>query len=86
LVQEHWYRHLAIADRLIVEARARLADQKKHIFDLERRGEDTCAATALLGLTEETLRLMQSHRATILQKLAGAPQPEPGPAACPDVP
>jgi hypothetical protein len=81
LVQDTWYRHLAIADRLIVEARRRLADQKTHIADLEQQGEDTRTATALLSLLEETLRLMQSHRATILQKLAGLAQPEPRPAA-----
>jgi hypothetical protein len=78
LVQDTWYRHLAIADRLIVEARRRLADQKTHIADLEEHGEDTRTATALLRLLEETLRLMQSHRATILQKLAGQPEPRPG--------
>src|SRR5262245_1702062 len=84
LVEETWYRHLAIADRLIVEARLRLAEQKDRIFDLERRGEDTRRATALLGLIEQTLRLMQSHRATILQKLAGDPQSKPGLATFPD--
>src|SRR5262245_8820039 len=84
LVEETWYRHLAIADRLIVEARLQLAEQKDRIFDLERRGEAKGRATALLGLIEQTLRLMQSHRATILQKLAGDPQSKPGLATFPD--
>jgi hypothetical protein len=70
MVREIWYRHLAIADRLIVEARDCMDSQKQHLSALEHDGEDTSRATALLGLLEETLQLMHCHRATILEKVA----------------
>jgi len=70
MVRETWYRHLAIADRLIVEARDCIDSQKHHLSALEHDGEDTSRATALLGLLEETLHLMHCHRATILEKVA----------------
>src|SRR5262245_7218010 len=70
MVREIWYRHLAIADRLIVEARDCIDSQKQHLSLLEQDGEDTSRAVALLGLLEETLHLMHWHRATILEKVA----------------
>jgi hypothetical protein len=75
-----------MADRLIVEARKCLARQKEHIVDLEQRGQDARTATALLGLLEESLHLMQSHRATILEKLAGCAEPKTGAAPSRDGP
>ena len=78
---EIWYRHLAIADRLIVDVRKCLVRQKQHIVDLEQCGQDTRTATSLLGLLEESLHLMQSHRATILEKLAGCAEPKTGSSA-----
>src|SRR5262249_45369799 len=70
MVREIWYRHLAIADRLIVEARNCMDSQKTHLSGLEIDGEGRGRGTALLGLLEETLQLMHSHRATILEKVA----------------
>ena len=70
MVRETWYRHRAIADRRIVEARDCIDSQKHHLCALEHEGEDTSRATALLGLLEETLHLMHCHRATILEKVA----------------
>jgi len=70
MVREIWYRHLAIADRLIVEARDCIDSQKRHVSALEQDGEDTSRAAALLNLLEETLHLMYCHRATILEKVA----------------
>src|SRR5262245_49351485 len=70
MVREIWYRHLAIADRLIVEARDCIDSQKQHVSALEQDGEDTSRAAALLNLLEETLHLMYRHRATILEKVA----------------
>ena len=70
MVRELWYRHLAIADRLIVEARDCIDNQKQHLSVLEQDGEDTSRAVALLGLLNETLHLMHWHRATILEKVA----------------
>jgi hypothetical protein len=70
MVREIWYRHLAIADRLIVQARDCIDSQKQHLSALEHDGEDTSRATALLSLVEETLHLMHWHRATILEKVA----------------
>ena len=70
MVREIWYRHLAIADRLIVEARDCIDNQKQHLSVLEQDGEDTSRAAALLQLLQETLHLMHCHRATILEKVA----------------
>jgi hypothetical protein len=70
MVREIWHRHLAIADRLIVEARDCIDSQKQHLSALEHDGEDTRRATALLRLLQETLQLMHWHRATILEKVA----------------
>src|SRR5215813_5019179 len=70
MVQETWYRHLAIADRLIVEARECIDTHKQRLSALEHDGQDASTATALLGLLEQTLHLMHWHRATILEKVA----------------
>jgi hypothetical protein len=70
MVRDSWYRHLAIADRLIVEARDSIDRHKQHLRVLAQDGEDTGTATALLSLLEETLHLMHRHRATILTKVA----------------
>jgi hypothetical protein len=70
MVRETWYRHLAIADRLIVEARECIDNHKQHLSALEHDGQDASTATALLGLLEQTLHLMHCHRATILEKVA----------------
>jgi hypothetical protein len=70
MVREIWYRHLATADRLIVETRDRIGNQRQHLSGLEQDGEDTSRAAALLNLLEETLHLMHCHRATILEKVA----------------
>jgi hypothetical protein len=70
MVRETWYRHLAIADRLIVETRECIDNHKQHLSALEQDGQDASTATALLGLLEQTLHLMHWHRATILEKVA----------------
>jgi len=70
MVRETWYRHLAIADRLIVEARECIDNHKQHLSALQHGGQDASTAAALLGLLEQTLHLMHWHRATILQKVA----------------
>src|SRR6476660_636337 len=70
MVQETWYRHLAIADRLIVETRERIDIHKQHLSALEHDGQEASTAAALLSLLEETLHLMRWHRATILEKVA----------------
>jgi hypothetical protein len=55
MVREIWYRHLAIADRLIVEARDCSDNQKQHLSVLELAGEDTSRAAALLNLLVDAL-------------------------------
>ena len=70
MVREIWYRHLAIADRLIVEARDCIDNQRQHLSVLEQDGEDTSRAAAQLHLLAQTLQLMHCHRATILKKVA----------------
>ena len=71
MFQETWYRHLAIADRLIVETRKCVDGHKAYLCDVEQAGQDSGRARKLLALLEEALALMHTHRATILQKLAG---------------
>jgi hypothetical protein len=71
LFRETWYRQLAIADRLIVETRKCVDGHKAYLRDLEQAGQDSSKARVLLALLEEALALMHTHRATILQKLAG---------------
>src|SRR5262245_45134988 len=70
MVREVWYRHLAIADRLIVEARDCIDSQRQHLCALAHDGQDASRATAQLRLVEEALHLMHWHRATILEKVA----------------
>ena len=70
MVRETWYRHLAIADRLMVEARDCLEGHKQYLAGLEHGGQEAGKALALLSLLEETLHLMHRHRATILEKVA----------------
>lgn len=81
MLRETWYRHLAIADRLIVEARECLDSHKQHLTALEHEGHDASTAATLLSLFEETLHLMHWHRATILEKVAAyqslAVRPDP---------
>ena len=57
MVREIWYRHLAIADRLIVEARDCIDNQKQHLSVLEQDGEDISRAAAQLHLLAQTLQL-----------------------------
>lgn len=69
MVREDWYRRLAQADLLIVEARERMQSQKGHIAELTRKGQGAGRAIALLRLFEETLQLMHVQRTTILQEV-----------------
>jgi hypothetical protein len=71
MILDTWYRHLAIANRLIVEARDHVDCQKAQVSERERDGQDASRAAVLLELLEETLHLMHSHRATILRRVAG---------------
>jgi len=69
MVREDWYRHLAIANRLIVEARECVEGQKAHISQLKQEGQSAGSAIALLRLYEETLHVMNTYRSTILDRV-----------------
>ena len=58
MVRETWYRHLAIADRLMLEARHCLEGHKQYLSGLAHGGQEAGKALALLSLLEETLHLM----------------------------
>jgi len=62
MVREIWYRHLAIADRLIVEARDCIDNQKQHLSVLEQDGEDISRAVAQLHLRAVAGRLGLNRR------------------------
>jgi hypothetical protein len=62
-------RHLAQANRHIVEAARRIARQELLIAKLEHNGRDTTAAAELLRQFEEIQQLMVRHRDMILQGL-----------------
>lgn len=80
MVRKIWYRHLAIADRLIVEARECIDNQKQQLRALKHDQQDTEGAAATLKLLEQTLHLMHWHRATILEKVAAYKGFDFGPA------
>jgi len=60
---------LALADRHIVEARARIALQQTRVDALIASGSESDQATDLLKTMEQTLDQFLAHRATIVEKL-----------------
>jgi len=66
MAMKAWYRHLASANRKIVEARYRITEQKAFISALEQSGRSTQAASALLYRFEDALRAMIADRGIIL--------------------
>jgi hypothetical protein len=63
-------KHLAIAERHIVEAEARVASQYALVASLERAGRDAVDARRLLAMFETTLAQMIAHRDLILKEIA----------------
>ena len=55
-------RHLAEAEKAVVDGRVRIASQVQIIADLKRGDHDTTAAEALLNTLMETQRLHEEHR------------------------
>ncbi|HVU29239.1 MAG TPA: hypothetical protein VHE36_02455 [Sphingomicrobium sp.] len=63
-------RHLAIADRIIVQGEARIQKQRALIERLRLRGANTDSAETFLALLEETLAGWIREREMILVELA----------------
>ena len=55
-------RQLAIANRHIAEAQARIAQQAQAVRQLKADGRDTTAAQDLLGVLRQSLDAMNAHR------------------------
>src|SRR4051812_40022035 len=66
-------RHLAIADRHLVEGQLRIADQVALIAVLAARGAGTQQAEDFLALLNQTLAGWQDHRELIVAMLARPP-------------
>ena len=62
-------KHLAEADRHIMQGRARVEAQKVRIASMQERGYDTSLAEDFLRLLVTTLKHLTSHRELILQAL-----------------
>lgn len=62
-------RHLAVANRNIVEGEARVERQLALIERLKTRGADTCTAEDFLDLLRQTLAEWNSQRALIITAL-----------------
>ena len=74
-------RHLAKAERDLVEGEDRIARQAGLVEQLRGHGRDTAGAEALLETLRRTLEAWRDHRDTILRtvaRLEGAPA---GPSA-----
>jgi len=67
LEMEH--RHLALSNRHIRESRERISAQRVRVARMQRDGEDTALSLQLLGLMENGLQIMLSHRALILAEI-----------------
>jgi hypothetical protein len=62
---------LALADRHILEAQARIEAQRSRVDALRRSGSDLNQAVDLLNTMEQTLEQFRAHRLTIVQTLEG---------------
>jgi hypothetical protein len=71
-------RQLAIANRHIAEAQARIAQQAQAVRQLKADGRDTTAAQDLLGVLRQSLDAMNAHREQIMRKLSREPDRGPG--------
>lgn len=60
---------LALADRHISEAQARIEAQQLRVNALQHSGSDWSQAVDLLKTMEQTLEQFREHRATIIQAL-----------------
>jgi hypothetical protein len=65
--EEH---HLALADRHIAEAKARIARQSALVGQMAAAGWDTSLSNSLLQEMERALDLMYMHRAQIMRELS----------------
>jgi hypothetical protein len=64
------HQDLATANRHIVEAQARIAQQAKLVNELDADGCDTTGAKNLLWLLQRNLDVMNAHRQRIMGDLA----------------
>jgi hypothetical protein len=62
--------HLALANRHVVKADERVADQRQRIERLRRAGHDTGVAENLLRLLLQTRELMLAHQKLLEREMA----------------
>ena len=62
-------RHLALADRHIVEGEGRVRDMQMAIFRAASLGSDTAQACETLALVADCLAQVKSHRLLIVQAI-----------------
>lgn len=55
------------ADRHIADCKRRIDEQRRRIFELQRRGEDATASTNLLATLIHFLAIAAQHRETLLR-------------------
>jgi hypothetical protein len=69
MLRRTWYSRLARTNRLIAEARQRIALLKVHITQLEHEGQSTGRALARLRQLEVALQLLVDQRVVILERV-----------------
>jgi hypothetical protein len=69
MLRRTWYSRLARTNRLIAEARQRIAILKVHITQLEHEEQSTGRALARLRQLEVALQLLVDQRVVILERV-----------------
>jgi hypothetical protein len=69
MLRSTWYSRLARTNRLIAEARQRIATLKVHISQLEHEERSTSRALARLRQLEVALQLLVDQRVVILERV-----------------
>jgi|SoiMethySBSTD1v2_1073268.scaffolds.fasta_scaffold97913_3 hypothetical protein len=76
-VREDWYRRLATANRLAVDARTQVVRLTQQISRLEREGRRTRKPFSQLRGSEQTLVALSGYRAMVLNRMRSYPLPSP---------
>jgi hypothetical protein len=77
MVREDWYRRLAAANRLVVDARTQVMRLTQQISRLERQGRSTKKPFSQLRGSEQTLVALSDYRAMVLNQVRSYPLPSP---------
>jgi hypothetical protein len=69
--------HLALADKHIEDAEARIDAQRKVVAHAEKAGHEYSDSLKLLEAMEEAMRTMLIHRRQILERIGAVPSETP---------